>query len=753
MIVAAFVTSGLPAVLVDQPVAENAAAAETLVKVGWLSDILVWNPMNLEMVEDYVAIFLIYSALFTYDEDWGMLEGDLAREWSCEVMDADTPSDPSDDYMVANIVITENAYWRSLADIDGTSNLVKAEDVKFTFDMIISEDDGAWPLYLEGITEINVVDDYEVEFVTDRIKATLLEDISGIPIVPKYIWEDYQTKPCTKTMRPDQLVGCGPMVFDSMLKSAWWKFVKAPNYHGETDFGEERDIDVDGVLFTVHGSSMELTIAMNAGNEDCIVLTGEPNLFLNVLEEQSHITKSAVQENGITDVALNAIPFVNRTKDYGNGFELLVDPILREAILMCMNKTYIREGIMMNLSTVADSVIQPGYWHLNVTPEIPFDPAGARALLEANGYADTNDDNILECVVVDSEDWRSEYNGVELEGIRCEAPNTDQSYFLVAEAWEGWAREAGIGLVAAQKSEGIMVSQAWYKADYDIWIWHWGWGPEPLSTLSVWLTKTMEPGGDNCEMPMGPIVDGVYVDYQNATLGLDLVCEYPGHIYDQVWNKAMQIMDMEERREYVYLLQQWVYESMCEYPPYYDIGLYAYSTATFTGWGDWEAHNGRNFAAALPWLWFDLELAENTPPQVSIGLSPSYDVLVDVPETFSIEVADMQGDEIWVNWTFGDGAEASNYTDVDTSVEPITFVQSHTYTTEALDLKLNATITDGLPGHEFTESAIVNVVGEYDAVPEITLVSSDPSLVAYLGEEVTWTATLRDDEADTLKVT
>ena len=751
LMVAAFVVGGVPAAM-NEPAAENAAAEEMLLRCGWLSDILVWNPMNLEMVEDYVACFLIYSALFTYDEDWNMLVGDLAREWDFEIMDNGTPSDESDDYVVANIVITENAYWRSKDNLEDTSNPVTAEDVKFTYEMIIAEDSGAWPLYLEGIEEINVVDTYEVEIVTNKVKAVLFEDLSGIPIVPKYIWETYKTNPCTKTMQPDQLVGCGPMVFDSMLESAWWKFITAPNYHMATDYGEDGDVDIDGALFTMHGSPTELTMAMNAGNEDTIVLTGEPNLYLNTLSDS--FVKQAVQENGITDVALNAIPFENRTTTYGNGFELLVDPILREAILMCMDKDFINEGIMKGLSTEANSVVQPGYWHLNVTPEIPFDPEGARQLLLDNGYANLDSDDWLECAVIDENDWRSEYYGVELSGIRCEAPATDPSYFLIAEAWQGWAEDAGIGLEAAQKSEGIMVSQAWYKADYDIWVWHWGWGPEPLSTLSCWVTRTMEPGGDNCQQPMGPKVDGEYVDYVNETLGLDLTCEYPGSIYDQVWDIASRTMDAAERREFVYLLQQWVYDSLCEYPPYYDLGLYAYSEARFTGWGNWEAHNGLAFINGLPWLFLNLEPAANTPPRVSIGLSPSYDVLVNEPETFMIEVYDAEGDEIWVNWTFGDGtAMVSNYTSADTSETPVTFVQTHTYTTEEMGLELNLSITDGLPGHLFRITSEVNVVGELNEVPLISLVSSDPSGTAYVGDEVTWTATFEDAEAEELKVT
>jgi ABC-type transport system substrate-binding protein len=757
LIVVAFATYGLPTALVGEPVAEDAAAAELLVRCGWLSDILVWNPMNLEMVEDWVACFLMYSPLFTYDNDWNMLEGDLARDWEYEIQDNGTPGDSSDDYLIADVWITENAYWRNLDDLEDTTHKVTGEDVKFTFDMIVEEDAGAWPLYLKGINETTVdpADEYHVTFRTDYLKATIFDDMSGIPIVPKYIWETYTTNPCTKTMKPDQLVGCGPFVFDSMLSGSWWKFVKAPNYHQTTDFGEAADIDYDGILFTMHGSAIELAMAINAGNEDAVVMTGEPNLYLNTLGDGavSPVTKAAVQENGITDVALNAIPFVNRTSTYGDGFELLVDPIVREAILMCMDKNHITQETMMGLATEANSVIQPCYWHLDPTPDIPYDPAAAKQLLLDNGYIE-NDDGWMECAVTDENDWRSDFYGEELTGIRCQAPNTDPSYYAITQLWQDRAAEAGIGLVAEEKSEGVMVSAAWYKADYDIWVWHWGWGPEPLSTLSVWLTETMEPGGDNCQMPMGPRdADGVYLDYENVDLGLDLTCHYDGSIYDQVWTLAGQTMDMEDRRELVFLLQQWVYDSRCEYPPYYDLGLYGYTEALFTNWGDWSAHNGQNFVQGLPWLWFDLEPAANTAPQVTMGLQEAYEAHVDDPESFEIEVSDAQGDKLWVNWSFGDGSDPVELESTGDTTEPWAISLSHTYETVASDLTLEVTITDGLPGHTVALTAEVDVVSEYDDVPLISAVSSDPSSIAYIDQDVTWYATFQDTEAESLTVT
>jgi peptide/nickel transport system substrate-binding protein len=719
--------------------ASSSADSELLVRAGWLGEVTTWNPMNLEFYEDFVTSPLIYSSLFTYDRDYNMIQGDLAREWSFEVADAGTPGDPSDDYLIVTIVITDNAYWRNLDNLDDTTHPVTADDVKFTFDMIIDEDAGTWPLYLKGIEQIDVLNDYTIEMRTDSLKATIFDDLAGIPIVPEYIWQTYSTSPCTRTMAPDDLVGCGPFVFDAMLTGSWWKFIRAPNYHQTADFGEMADIDYDGILFTTHGSAIELAMAINSGSVDTVVMTGEPNLFLSILGDGSvyPVIKSVVRENGICDVAINAIPFENRTSTYGDGFPLLVDPILREAILMCMDKDFVNEEIMAGLTVEADSVIQPGYWHLDVQPDIPFDPAAARALLEANGYADLDGNGYLECVVTDPEDWRSDFYGEELTGIRCQAPNTDPSYISIAMYWQYRAAEAGIGLVAEEKSEGIMVSAAWYKADYDIWVWHWAWGPEPLDTLSCWLTETMEPGGDNCQMPMGP-----YEDYVNVELGLNLVHTYDGSIYDQVWTIAGQTMDIEDRRELVFLLQQWVYDSRCEYPPYYDLGLYGFTEAQFTNWGDWSAHNGQTFMSGLPWLWFDLEpmgASGNYPPSsVSMSMWPD-PVDVGEPVSFTVTAMDADGDPLTVSIWFGDGVYDSVELSGDTTILNY-YTFQHEYTS-AGEYEVFLTVDDGtsLPGHVVSISDTVSVVTSEPTMVTVGMLESPSSLNPFA-------AILRQDE-------
>ncbi|MCU0860681.1 MAG: ABC transporter substrate-binding protein, partial [Thermoplasmata archaeon] len=449
-----------------------------------------------------------------------------------------------------------------------------------------------------------------------------------------------------------------------------------------------------------------LCLAMNSGVEDTVVLTGDVPSFVEVVGNHAavNVIKAAVQENGICDVAINAIPEYFRTPTYGTGHIALLDPEVRRAIMMTLNKDYINEVLLQGLSTEAASVIDPGFWHKVIENQLPYDPAAARAYLEANGWTDGDDDGYLEATSTAFGVQKGYFEvGTELSGIRCQAPDTDPTYGYIALVWEGCAEQAGIGLIPTIESEITMINEAWYQADYDIWIWHWGWGPEPIGgALSCWLTSEIEGGGDNCQGPMGewwvtadnytdsPYVDAAMID----EFDMDGV-EFIGFSsFDQNYSMAAHTLDIDDRKVLVDRLQQMIYDSYTENPPYYDLGLYAYTDERFVGWGDWAAHTGRTTMSDLLWLWFDLApRGDNLPPVFDTPLLPAYEAAVGEMITFEVVVHDPDGDPIMVNWSFGDGEMTVTELTMDTAV-PQTVLQSHVYTAVAADLELWVSIHD-----------------------------------------------------------
>ena len=754
LLVLVMVFSIIPGIMRGHGVSRTAAAAPNIVKVGQLSEILIWNPMTIEMAEDYAACYLMYDTLFTYDQDWGGPVGNLALSWNQTVH--------PDNSMTTYINITHDAYFHGKntngkADPLDTSHPLTAADVVFTLNLITSTSGAStWSAYMEGITSVVAVSDYTVRIDTATTKATLIDDLTNPPILPMYLWNDPaqpQYSDPLMGMNPSDNVGSGPFVFDSWVKGSWYKFMSVPSqyYHASHDYG--RVVHIDGVLYTVYSDSEALALALNQGIEDVVVTTGDVNVYRNVLGgpgTKVHVIKQAVHELGITDIAINAIPssvdgvstqFRATASGYAKGNPVLQDPFVREAIMMTLNKDYIVNNILYGLALKADSVVPSGYWHATIQNQLQFDPVAAKNLLIAHGYSDINGDHILEATssaLSVQNHWVKV--GTPLSGIRVQAPNTDPSWGIIAESWAGWASQAGIGMVASVENEGTMNRAAWYNGDYDIWVWHWGWAPEPLSyILSTWKTEQIFSGGDNVQMPMGPWWYGP----DNQTLS---PTGTPYSAYDENWTAAVSTLNKTDRKVIVDKLQQWVYDSHCENPPVYDLGLYAYTDYRYDGWGDWQAHPARAFGSTLLWLWFDLKAEINHPPLFNQPPDASYDVMQGEAKTFAVTVSDQDNDSLVVNWTFGDGDTARVTLTGDTTV-PRIVTEAHTYSALGTGLAMRVSVWDHVSGHEVAVPATVNVISAPNLGPVIQSLTWSPDPPVYVGTQTTWTATASDAES------
>ncbi len=731
LIVASLGVSAIPTMIVGVAPVENASAQFTggHVSVGWIQDFQNWNPLGVEMVSDWVAAYLIYSSLFQYDEDWNEIENHLATGYYQEI---------SEVYgnMSTWINISENAYFRNADDPYDMSNPVTAEDVKFTIELIQDNPGGSWDYYVYNITNVYVINPYQVKIDTEYPKATLIDDFVWIPILPKFYWEDLQPSKILGNMKPSDLIGSGPFMFDSMSLGQWYKFDSAPNFHGATDYGEERTIDFEGIIYTVYTDLQPLALAIERGEEDVIDITGaQGDIWNNLGEGDPQITKHVTVELAIYDVAINGIPLEMRTTQYGNGNVILLDKEVRKALGMTMNRDLLVSEYFDGLPVEADTVLNPGFWHANLTnytEVLPYNPAWAAENLTAAGY-ELNGDGIFEVTAAtDAYNLYGADIGDPLQ-FRLRVPDSDPGYAVIGEAWVSWARDAGIDLDYSLESEGVMVAQDWYKADFDIWVWSWYWGPEPLSNLACWLTREVVEGGYNC---VGPITDDWYWVDEEARLAR---CSF-----DDVFDEAMKEVDRDQRKLLVDELQVMIYDTYTEFPPIHPNGLYATSTRHYDGWGQWDNHLARTIISDMLWVWYDLyPVSDNEDP---IFVSPPTDKEVEVNQeaVFSVGVSDAEGDPITVNWSFGDGS-AWVYDEIteDTTVEQ-TVTQTHTYTAIG-EYEWVVGIKDDQHEFERVESVVVRVVSEINQGPDIGTVVADPTS-AYVGEEVTWTAPAKDVE-------
>ncbi len=710
--------------------ASTASAAAAEVRCGMLSEVQYWNPMNLYYAEDWISCYMIFSSLWTFDEDYEQYVGDLALDWSM----TENPNGT----MTLAVEITPNAYFRNIENPNDMTNKLTTWDVEYTIRAIQDNPGGNWDLYVQNITWINILSDTSMELITNEPIATLIWDLTQLPILPKFRWENKPGQFLAEPHDPTWLMGSGPF-YVTEVESTYYRFVTAPNYHGAIDYPGVRDVNIGGVLFTIYGAPDGLVLAINSGTEDCADIRGALNLWLNSLGVGNpNVVKQATQEPGITDIAINAIPMDFRKPNYCDGNPLLLDWYVRQAISMTLNRDTICNVLMSGLVTPADSVHVPNWWKKNITLD-PYDPALAKSVLEDHGYSDTDADGYLEAT-----DQAYPYKqgwvdvGAELN-FRLHATNNEPSYMAIGENWVDWAAQAGIRFdYEALPEWPTMTNEDWFKALYDVWVWHWGWVPEPLGNLATWLTKEIKTAGSNCQTPMGPW----WFSAVNSTTGVAYSA------YDENWTDARKIMNDLERRDMAFTLQQWIYDSRTEIPPFYDLGLYGYSTERFVGWGDWEAHPGRPPSySGVEWLWFDLEPVANVAPVFNTGLSPDYTTVPLDIVTFQVDVSDSESDQLWLNWTYGDLSPVEgDILPAGTTSTPQTVTRTHSYAAEG-DYPVVVTLTDGLSGHQKQSSGTVHVQPVPDAPPTILNPPEySPAPPQYTMTTVDWWVNASDDD-------
>ena len=739
LLTAIFIVSSVPIVISEDPVADVASAqTDEKVKVGWIGEFMNWNPLTVEMVSDWVAYNLIYSTLFQYDEDWIEIHNHLATGY----YQVEHP----DGTMSTYINISKNAYFRNADNPEDTSHPLTAEDIKFTFDLIRANEGNSWDYYLYNVTETAVMNDYQVRIDTEYTKATLIDDLIWVPILPKFQWEDITGGAILGAMRPNELIGSGAFYYEDGAKNDWHDFATAPNFHATADYGEERDIDYGGIQFQIFSDITPLIFAIENGEVDVVDVSGASKQAWDSIGPGSDlpITKMVTEELGIYDIAINAIPLELREAigyaDSGN--KILLDRNVRKAIGMTLDKTDLAQVKFYGLANEADTVLNDdGFWHADLSNPLSYDPEGAKEMLISLGYQDTDADDYLE-VTASSFAYTEGLAeiGDKLE-FRLQVPASDPAFSTIGEAWVSMAKLAGIKFNFEALPTGPITNDQWYQCEYDLWVWSWYWGPEPLSNLACWLTAQVREGGYNC---VGPICQGG-LDEPDGWWWID---EDEGKArcgFDDTFDLALKATDIEERRGYVHDLQEAIYETYTEFPPLHPVGLYAFTTARFDGWGNWTEHLARTVISDMLWIWYDLEpTAGNALPVFDTSPLSVYEPEVDVPITFSIEVSDAEGDVISVNWSAGDGSDYVIEEVSGDTTNPTVAEWTHTYDTLG-EYTLTVGLSDEHHDYEIKTTSIVNVVDEPNLGPSIEGLTVTP-LIAYEGEETTWSVWAGDHE-------
>ena len=255
---------------------------------------------------------------------------------------------------------------------DGTP--FNAEAVKFTWDRtLFSDPPGRWKGLAGPISAVEVVDDMTVDIVTEQpygpllLTATMIYTGVVSPTAVEEFGEDYGRNP----------VGTGPFKFVE------WRTNEQIVLEANEDYWQGRP-KLDRVVFRVVPEDGARMLALQAGEAqmvlnpppaDVAALEGDPNFNVSVADS---------------------------VQVYYLGFNLDKPPVddvrVRRAIQHAIDINLIVESVLEGGATVATSVISPGvlgHIDMALSERYPYDPDGAKALLEEAGYT-MNADGIME---------------------------------------------------------------------------------------------------------------------------------------------------------------------------------------------------------------------------------------------------------------------------------------------------------------------------------------------------------------------
>ncbi len=599
------------------------------------------NPFLYTMAAEWMTIWPCYSTLIMFDIDDNYI-GDIAESWEVTT-----------DGKTWHFSLYDNAVFYDPRD--GLTYPVTAEDVMFTYWLVQNDTKNHLHSYFPDvgdpvgplIVDMWSVGDYELYIETRVPFAPFLSGLATIPIVPKYYWEGEDA------MKFDNMpvVGSGWMYYDAEALPEQEGILKRNPYwfHEETRGWQ---IHVGQIVYKNYLTPATAYTGLKNGDIDCMMEVPSDTYLTEIpIDKETYQILGFAQSTGfVYEFNLNQMTDELRSElggsfNTGSNNQLLLNPIIKEAMAMCINKEQFVEDVVNGLGNTADSLVPDcNPWHYTYPDPIEFNPSAARDMLVAAGWA---------------YDIYGNAAGVDTVPL-CKVGGTDplsfNFYTLIPELeWEigatlilEWCQIAGVELDLQFKSSNEM-NNLWYAANYDTWLWDWIFGPtSDPSTDVLSVCTTMEIGSWS----------DVY--YSNTT-------------FDELYNRSLTAVDVDARRALTDEMQSMLYEDFgCQCIAYRQ-ELYACTEQRWTNYGDWNATYVLMPDWGYPWLYMRLSPIANPVPDVQVDSLFEGEVGVSVP--VSATISDPPTNSVEYRWFWGDGSSSS-------WTAGTSGTSSHTYTSD-----------------------------------------------------------------------
>jgi ABC-type transport system substrate-binding protein len=703
---------------VDEAAAANGSRVYTIGEVDYGGGMATLNPFLYTQAEEMQTVWPVYSTLIQYTLDLNYV-GDLANSWTV-----------SPDGTTWDFKLVRNAYFVDPLNptVKNPARLVTAKDVIWTYWEINNNTLNHLNYYLsngfEGVIQ-NMhqgADQFEVIIQTKWPYAPFLGALAALPIVPEYIWGHLPGG--TKPMNYDNLpmVGSGPF-YSTMtaVPQTLGILHRNPIWFQEENRGWQ--IHIDTLQFKTELNPVtawtELTMASPVIDT---MLQVTPSLYrANIINSTTPgVIGWGVETGFVFEYQLNQMNDVERywlekagkVTRGGSNNQLLLDPTVKLALAMSVDKQEFIDQAYLGLGTPADSVV-PGIsrWHYTYPNPVQFNPTAARQLLMNAGWAWDSYGNPATSTTAPLYKKGAVNNTVY-------HPLSFNLISLTPETWWDigsrliveWARDAGVEYTRELMSTN-QANSLWYKADYDAWLWDWA------------LSPTSDPSTDCLSMnTVGAIGSWSGSYWANAT-------------YDELYNRSIREVDPTARKVITDQMQAMLYEDHAAQYPAYRQELYA---ASYVKWdkdsyGNWKKNYLLMPDWATPYLWMQLSPVDNLAPKVTVPAT--FEGVVGSPVNFFGSATDSSS--LKYQWYWGDESASSGW--LTSASKQHTFANDGVYTVYFAAQEQGT--ADGYVSWNKTQVTVINPA---NAPPKNVQITKSPTTGINTGTIVTFTGTATD---------
>lgn len=642
----------------------SAGPGDRTLRIGWTSlmdQIETLNPFVFTWGAEGNIIWNCYSTLLTYDPDQKVV-GDLAINWTS-----------SPDGKTWTFKIVKNAVFYNKLTYPAPQVPVTSADVAFSYWLCQNTTSGLQSYFpkLPGqpgrlISSIDTPNAYEITFHLRVAYAPFSSALVYIPIFPKHVWQNesatwanYRTKAPGAIWPP--IVSSGPFYYGlpAMPTAGTVELIRSPTWFQSEERGY--DIHIDKIVYRseTEDSNYQNYVSPTAPIND-ILLNPSVEQWINgtiPVGGERGGQKWTSSQGYVWEFNMNQMTDEYRAAHsafrQGQNNQLLLNPDVKKALQMCIDKDYIAVNIFKNTAKPSDSLVpqtHPYHYTYGSDPgdnPISFDTTAAREILYDAGWRYRSDGSEIVTGAGDYYTYVPLYQLVATQAanplqFNFITPNTDSLYDPTCIEIEKWAAQAGVDLVYNGPSTAAYMNNAWANADYDIWLWNWWMSPTYDISTEIMNYLTEEAIGSWSD-----------VFWVNAT-------------FDALYYQSMQELNPVSRKVITDEMQRMAYESSGCWPVVWIDFLYAAQSVGpdyWTNWGDWAQKYPMCPDSYYYWLWMQIEPNgggsanpnPNAAPSVS-GVVPSFDGDITLPTDFSASVNDESSwADLEYQWNFGDG--------------------------------------------------------------------------------------------------